>query len=167
MAKSGNWSPEGLELCCTLSASPEMIDYNGHVNIGYYAILFEAAARAILPRYDLSSAYRERTGRALFAVEAHTVFRKEVFQDEALAMYLRLVDASDRALHAMYAMVKQSSAELAAVQEVLYLHVDLESRRTVAIEPGTRVLLATLKAKQEPYAPPVEPGRHISIRRRP
>lgn len=87
--------PRGLELCCTLRPAAEMIDYNGHLNMGYYGILFEEAARSILPRFDLSQAYRERTGHALFASELHVVFRREVFEGESVNVYLRLGQPKD------------------------------------------------------------------------
>jgi acyl-CoA thioester hydrolase len=157
--------PRGLELCSTLRPSAEMIDYNGHLNIGYYGILFEEAARSILPRFDLSQAYRERTGHALFASELHTVFRKEVFEGEAINVYLRLVDTTDRAIHAIYIMTKGSDGELAASQEILYLHVNLAMRNVAPMDPATVATLAKLTAKQGAYPLPIEVGRRVEIRK--
>jgi acyl-CoA thioester hydrolase len=155
----------GLELCCTLRPSEEMIDYNGHLNIGCYGILFEEAARSILPRFDLSQAYRDRTGHTLFASELHVVFRREVFEGEAINVYLRLVDATDRAIHAIYLMVKGSDGELAASQEILYLHVDLVARAVAPMDDLTVTTLANLTAKQNAYPLPIEVGRRIQLRK--
>lgn len=155
----------GLEFCCTLHPAEEMIDYNGHLNIGYYGILFEEAARSMLSRFDLSRGYRERTGSAIFASEAHLVFRKEVFEGEAINVYLRLVGATDRALHAIYLMVKGSDGELAASQEILYLHVNLVTRTVVPMEDKTITTLAKLTEKQNENPLPIEVGRRVQLRK--
>lgn len=164
MASGSSTDIQGLEYCCTLYPGPEMIDYNGHVNMGYYGILFEDAARAILPRYNLSEDYRKRTNRALFVSEMHITLKKEVFEGQAVNMYLRLVDVTDKVLHAVFFMFHQHDENPAAVQEVLFLHVDLATRKTTPMDAETQTALQELKAHQSPHPLKTAIGRKIDMR---
>ena len=50
---------------------PEWIDYNGHMNVGFYGVAFDKASDAVLDRLGLGEAYRHRTEASMFIVEAH------------------------------------------------------------------------------------------------
>ena len=41
-----------------LSVSPDWIDYNGHMNVGYYGVAFDKATDALLDLLGLGEAYR-------------------------------------------------------------------------------------------------------------
>ena len=166
MAGEIGFDAEGLEFCCTVTPDPHMLDYNGHLNIAYYGILFEEAARCVFSRLDVSKAYRERTDCALFAVETHGVFHREVLEGEAVSLYCRLLDFDGRKLQCMFFMIKSSDHTLAATQEILFLHVSLRERRVVAFpEPQATRLSMLLRAhRQKPV--PVEMGRSVGLRGR-
>jgi acyl-CoA thioester hydrolase len=155
----------GLEFCCTLTPEPHMLDYNGHLNIAYYAILFEEAARTIFSRIDISRAYRERTDCAVFAAEVHTVFHREVSAGEAISFFYRVLDVAGSKIHGMFFMVKSGDHTLAAAQEILFLHVDLKHRKTVPIpELQTGRLTAMLERHRQKPEPP-EKGRRVGQRK--
>jgi acyl-CoA thioester hydrolase len=154
----------GLEFCCAVTPEARMMDYNGHLNVACYGLLFEDAARAIFPRLDISQAYRERTHNAFFAAELHQVFHREVTEGEAVSLYCRIVDFDGRKLHVMFFMVKSDGA-LAASQEILYLHVAHASRRVVAVPEPQAARLRELKVKHESLPPSADAGRHVGIRR--
>jgi acyl-CoA thioester hydrolase len=165
MVQSPNIATPGFAFCCTLVPGPETIDYNGHVNIGHYGLLFEDAARAFLPRYDLSRQYRERTNRALFVVEMHMGFWAEIREGETVDVHFRLVDTKANALHALYLMISRKCGEPAAWQEVLYLHIDLATRKVVPMDPHTQDALADLITQQVQPLFSIPVGRRIALRR--
>ena len=158
------YNTEGLEFCCTMAVPSHMIDYNGHLNVGYYGVLFEDAARAVLSRIDLSRAYRERTGHALFAVESHMTFHREVLADHTLAFYFRLLGLTERAIDCMYFMVNATRGALAATQEMLYLHVNLAHRRVVPFPAPQLDHLRALELTQAQLPLPEQAGRRIELR---
>jgi acyl-CoA thioester hydrolase len=165
MAATEQFASEGLEFCCTLTPEPHMLDYNGHLNIAYYAVLFEEAARAIFSRIDLSRSYRERSDSALFAAEVHTVFHREVPAGEAVSIYCRLLDVAASKIHGMFFMVKSRDHSLAAVQEILFLHVDLKHRRTASIPEPQAGRLTTLLERHRLMPDPPEKGRYVGQRK--
>jgi acyl-CoA thioester hydrolase len=54
-----------------LSVSREWIDYNGHMNVGFYGVAFDKASDALLDHFGLGEAYRHQTDASMFVVEAH------------------------------------------------------------------------------------------------
>jgi acyl-CoA thioester hydrolase len=157
---------KGLQYCRSFHPAREMIDYNNHLNIGYYGLLFEQAAQAIFPGLDLSSDYKARSNRGLFATEAHIRFIREIFEAEAIDVYMRVVDMTDKALQVMFLMFRRDDDEPAAAQDVLYLHVNISDRKVVPMEEKTRAQLEELKERQARFPLQLPVAHAIAIRRR-
>jgi acyl-CoA thioester hydrolase len=157
---------KGLEYCRSFHPGREMIDYNNHLNVGYYGLLFEQAAQAIFPRLDLSSDYKARSNCALFATESHVRFIKEIFEAEVIDVYMRVVDMTGKALQVMFLMFRRDDDEPAAAQDVLYLHVSISDRKVVPMEDKTRAKLGELKARQERFPLQLPVAQAIALKRR-
>lgn len=136
---------------------PEWLDGNGHMNLAYYVAVFDRGTDAWLDLAGLGAAYRE-AGGTVFAVETHTLYRREVGVGAALHVRSRLVAAADKRLHLMHEMAS-GGAEV-ALQEVLFLHVDLRTRRPV--DMGTDALARVGALAPPPdWARPAWLGRHV------
>ena len=109
---------------------PEWLDGNGHMNLAYYVLVFDRGTDAWLELAGLGAAYR-RTGRSVFAAETHTIYRREVDRDAELVVRTRLAAASGKRIHLLHEM--QSDNMVVAMQEALFLHVDLGTRRSVPL----------------------------------
>ncbi len=44
------------------SIRPEWIDYNGHMNVAYYVLVFDRGTDALLDHLGMYNAYRARNG---------------------------------------------------------------------------------------------------------
>lgn len=84
MDSASNPDPAGFTDFRTTVAS-EWVDYNGHMNDSAYSVVCTAANEAFLEHLGLSAAYRERTGAALYTVEAHLRFLRECREGETIA----------------------------------------------------------------------------------
>ena len=69
----------------------EWIDYNGHMNVGYYVVVFDYATDAWLDFIGLTSAYRERNQITTFTLEEHTLFLRELRAGAPLRFTTRLI----------------------------------------------------------------------------
>ena len=136
---------------------PEWLDGNGHMNLAYYVVVFDRGTDAWLELAGLGEAYRD-VGFSVFAVETHTIYRREVGLGAALLVRTHLVAAAGKRIHLMHEM--DCGAETVALQEVLFLHADLRTRRSTP-------LAGDAEARVQALAPPpgwVRPGwlgRHI------
>ena len=135
---------------------PEWIDYNGHMNVAYYVLVFDRGTDALFDRLGIGEEYRVRTGRTLFAVESHVAYLAEATLGERVRVESGLIGVDDKRVHFMSRMFR-ADGRLAATYEALGLHVDLARRRAAPFDAATRARLA---AAVSPLPP--EAGRAIA-----
>ncbi|HEY0203138.1 MAG TPA: thioesterase family protein [Acetobacteraceae bacterium] len=120
---------------------PEWLDGNGHMNLAYYVVVFDRGTDAWLDLAGLGDAYR-REGGSVFAVETHTLYRQEVGLGDALHVRSWLVDTDTKRLHLAHEMT--SGGTLVAMQECLFVHIDLATRRVQPFTPAQAAQMAAL-----------------------
>jgi acyl-CoA thioester hydrolase len=151
---------------CRLSVSPEWIDYNGHMNVGFYSVAFDKASDALLDFFELGEAYRHRNDASIFIIEAHVTYDREVSEGDPLRFETRVLDADEKRLHMFHAMYHDTEGYLAATTELMGLHVDLKQRRSA---PFPKTIGARIKAMADAHRKqrrPEQCGRIIGIRRK-
>jgi acyl-CoA thioesterase FadM len=121
---------------------PEWLDGNGHMNLAYYVVVFDRGTDCWLDLAGIGAAYREATGLSVFAVETHTLYRQEVGPGAKLHVRSRLVSGCGKRLHLAHEMDSDGTA--VAMQEVMFLHVDLATRRSVALPADAASRVAAL-----------------------
>lgn len=123
---------------------PEWIDGNGHLNLAYYILLFDEATDALWQSLGLGDAFRA-TGFGTFAVETHTLYRAELIEHEAVSIGSIVLGADGKRLHVAHEMRRVRDGVVSAQQELLYLCVNLGTRRAAAWpEPMTATLTSRL-----------------------
>lgn len=103
---------------------PEWIDYNDHLNIAYYTLIFDRSADMAVDILNLGEAYRRAENRTLVAAEAHITYVRELKLGAEVRATFRLLDADAKSLH-VYQELYHADGWLAATQESVLLHVDL------------------------------------------
>ena len=127
-------SPEGVVL-------PEWIDHNGHLNLAYYLVLFDHGTDALFNHLGLGEAYRAASGHGTFAVESHILYRRELLVGERVRISTTILGADAKRLHLAHEMLRADDGTMAAMQEVMFVHVDLAIRRVVTFGPALRARL--------------------------
>ncbi|MDO9456438.1 thioesterase family protein [Nocardioides sp.] len=116
-----------------MTVPDDYIDENGHMNITKY---FELGAWAPWQRIsELGAGEDYITERALsfFTVEHHIRYLGELRLGEPLSVRPALVARTGKALHAIAFVIDESRDKIACTMEVLYVHVSMETRRSVEI----------------------------------
>ena len=137
---------------------PEWLDSNGHMNLAYYVLVFDRGTDAWLDVAGLGSAYRASAGCSVFAVETHTIYRQEVRLGAPLLVRSRLAAASGKRIHLLHEM--SSAGADVAMQEIMFLHVDLSTRRSTPLIGQAAERVAAL-APPSGMALPAWLGRRI------
>ncbi|MBK18534.1 MAG: thioesterase-like protein [Rhodospirillaceae bacterium] len=107
----------------------EWTDYNRHMNVAYYTLVFDHAVDEFFSYVGLGRNYRETTTGSTFAVEHHITYNKEVVEGDEVRCETRLVGYDDKRIHHYHEMFHVGEGYLAATCEFLSLHVDLSTRR--------------------------------------
>ena len=145
---------------------PDWIDYNGHMNVGYYAVAFDLATEAVCAHLGIAEAYRRQADASMFVVEAHLTYDREVLEAAPLAFRTRLVDHDAKRLHLLHRMFHAEAGYLAATNELMCLHVDLRGRRAAPFPETAMARVRELGDRHARLGPTDGVGRAIAIRRR-
>ena len=78
---------------------PEWIDYNGHMNVGYFSVVFDVAADAFLEFLGFTQEFRRQNRSTTFALEQHLNYLREVNEGDTLRFEARLLDFGDKRFH--------------------------------------------------------------------
>ena len=146
---------------------PAWIDYNGHMNVAYYVLMFDRATDALLDRLGLGAAYRQRTNHTIYVLEAHVTYEREVKAGDMLRVTTQLVDADAKRLHVFHTMYHDAADYRAATNELLALHVDLAGPASQPFAAPEQAAVDAMLDEHRGLERPAQLGKIIGIRRRP
>ena len=142
---------------------PEWIDHNGHMNMGYYLVVFDFATDEFFRWVGLDEAHRARHGITTFCLEAHVTYHREVRRGDPLRFTTLLLGHDAKRLHYIHAMYHATEGYLASTNELMSLHVDLATRRGAAMAPEITARLAAIQAVHDTAPRPPQAGRRIGL----
>jgi len=140
------------------------VDYNGHLNVAYYVLVFDHATDAFFDFVGIGEDYAERTEFSTFALEAHVTYQREVLEGTRVQLTTQLLDRDRKRLHYFHRMCN-AAGEVAATLEQVSLHVDL-NRRCSTPMPGA--ILQRLDRIMEAHGClpwPPEAGASVGLRK--
>ena len=143
---------------------PEWIDYNGHMNVGYYHVVFDLATDRFTEFVGLTPEFRQRHGVSTFALEAHLNFLREVKAGDPLRFESRLLDFDAKRIHCYHEMFHATEDYLAASMETLSSVVSMATRRTAPMPDELHERMAAVKAAHAALPRPWQVGHVISAR---
>ena len=143
---------------------PEYIDWNGHMNVAYYVLIFDHATDAFFDYAGLDAGYRER-GYTTFTLESVVTYQREVKEGDPVRVTTQLLDHGDKLLHYFHRMYHAEEGFLAATNELLSVHVGFETRRSAPFPEELKARFAAIHAAHAGLPRPPEAGRPMGIRR--
>jgi acyl-CoA thioester hydrolase len=148
----------------TCRVLPEWIDYNGHMNLAYYMLVFDKATDWLFDRLGIGDAYRQATGHSMFALEAHVTYERELKEGDPLSIETQLVDADAKRLHFFHRMHHAEQGYLAATGELLAIHVDMAGPRAAPFPRQAAAAIESMLAEHRRLPRPAQVGRSIGLR---
>ena len=146
-----------------MRVEPQWIDYNNHLNVAYYSLLFDRAVDECFALLGVGEDYVRARKASLFTAEAHIGYRRELSLGEKVRMTLQLLDFDEKRLHYFMEMRHAQAGWLAATSENLSLHVDMTQRRVAAFPEDVLATLGLMKAVHSRLAFPEGAGRRIAM----
>lgn len=147
------------------SVQPDWIDYNGHMNLAYYVVAFDQAFDDFLDYVGIDAGYRDNTGCTTFALEAHTVYLRELKLAEPYVVRTQLLDLDAKRVHVFHAMHHAEHDFLVATTEVVSMHIDLSGPRGAPFAAAQAGILSEVLAAHSILDRPAQAGRSVGIRR--
>ncbi|HID67236.1 MAG TPA: thioesterase [Roseibacterium sp.] len=149
-----------------LTVVPDWIDYNGHMNVGYYGIAFDRASDVVLSDYlGVGVEHVEATGQGPYVLQSHQHYLREMTLGEGFSVRFRLIDHDAKRLHLFGDMVSGRTGEVTATQEVMVMNVDHATGRSTPY-PGWAIRrFARMKADHAGLALPGQLAATLGLRR--
>jgi acyl-CoA thioester hydrolase len=150
--------------------APEMvveaqwIDYNDHLNMAYYNVLFDRTGDFAVDILNIGEAYRRATNNTLMTADAHVTYVRELKKDARVRGTFRLLDADRKRLHVYYELY-HSDGWLAATSENMLLHVALDGPKVVPFPDDVHDDVQTMLRYHRSLPKSKYVGRRIGIKR--
>ena len=112
-----------------MQIEPQWIDYNGHLNMAYYNVMFDRAIDELWLRLGIGPAYmRERHG-STFTAECHVRYLREIHLGDPVQISIILLDADEKRLHTFEELRHATEGWLSATSENMTVHIDMAARK--------------------------------------
>ena len=138
---------------------PEWIDDNGHMNLAYYVLVFDGATDLICEAVSLGAAHRRASRTSVFAAETHILYRAELLLGDQVSVRSQLIATDAKRIHLAHEMHRAN--EPVAFQEVMLLHVSLDTRRVTPFPPDILAQVSSLAADHATLPRPPWLGRRL------
>ena len=144
----------------------DWIDYNGHLNMAFYNVIFDRAVDHFYDLLGVGAQYAGTGAGSCFTMEIHVHYLNEVSLDDELELHLQLLDYDHKRLHYFQQMYHKEQGYLAATSEQLALHVDLQTRLSGAFPQHVIDKLDTMANTHFRLDAPPQVGHRIGIKRK-
>ena len=112
----------------------EWVDYNNHLNMAYYILIFDQACEVILSKFKMGEESAKTEKRSTMVVETNTKYISEVEEGNEVDIMLTFFDHDKKRLHLKLEIIEKENKKISATIEWLSLYVNLETRKVIEFE---------------------------------
>jgi len=113
----------------------DWIDYNGHMNVAYYLLIFDRyGADKLNAIFKMGEESAKNTGMSTMIVENNIAYKRELKVDEEVDINLIYFNHDKKRLHYKFEMINKKDNSLSATFEALALYVNLKDRKVSEFE---------------------------------
>jgi acyl-CoA thioester hydrolase len=150
-------------LSSVMQIEPQWIDYNGHLNMAYYNVMFDRAIDELWLKLGIGPPYmRERHG-STFTAECHVRYLREIHLGDPVQISIILIDADEKRLHTFEELRHGAEGWISATSENMTVHIDMSARK---VAPFPSDIFARIRAVADAHSSIPRPegvGRNIAM----
>ena len=142
---------------------PAWIDYNGHLNVAYYNVLFDRAVDEVYEPLGLGPEYLKQHRHSTMVVESHVRYLREVHEDAPLQVTVQLLGYDAKRIHLFEQLIHATEGWVSATSENMTVHVDMTAKK---VAPFPETILQALERMKQAHAAlpwPEAAGRKIAM----
>ena len=129
----------------------EWTDYNGHMNLSYYILVFDMGAEIILSKFKMGEHSAKTEKKSTMVVETHTSYNQEVKEGDVVDVFLSYFNHDNKRLHYKLEMYEKNKNTLSASTEVIALYIDLSVRKVTEFEDEKKKIMNNLINKYKAH----------------
>jgi acyl-CoA thioester hydrolase len=150
-------------LSSVMQIEPQWIDYNGHLNMAYYNVMFDRAIDDLWLVLGIGPDYKTSRGNSTFTAECHVRYLREIHLGDPVQVAIYLLDADDKRLHLFEELRHATEGWLSATSETMTLHIDMGLRKTAPFPPDVRAKIDAVARAHAQLPRPEGIGRSIAM----
>ncbi|WP_276715861.1 acyl-CoA thioesterase [Pseudooceanicola nitratireducens] len=153
----------GRFLSPELVVRPEWIDFNGHLNMAYYGVLFDTGCNHGFTALGFGETYRRDQGLTTMMADLRIRYLRELHEGDRVRCSFRIVKVGSRAFHFCQELI-HTDGWVAATAEAVNLHVDIAQRKVVPYGDEKRKLLDDMAKIHADWPLPDWVGADLGVR---
>src|SRR5471032_138314 len=146
-----------------MQIEPSWIDYNGHLNMAYYNVMFDRAIDELWLQLGIGPGYMKERKGSTFRAECHVRYLREIHLGDPVQVSILLVGADEKRLHTFEELRHASEGWLSATSENMTIHIDMAARKTAPFPPDIRARIEAVVKAHATIARPEGIGRKIAM----
>ena len=146
-----------------MTVEPAWIDYNGHLNMAYYNVLFDRAVDEAYELVGIGLDYLKRHKHSTFTAEVHVRYLRELKEGDPVRVTFQLLAYDAKRIHYFEQLFHASEGWISATSENMTLHVDMTTKKVAPFPDSVMRSLAAMKAAHERLPRPENAGRRIAM----
>jgi len=143
------------------------IDYNGHLNMAYYNVLFDRAVDEVYELLGLGLDYLKTRRHSTFTAEVHVRYLRELYAGDPVQVTFQLLDFDSKRLHYFEELRHAEQGWLSATSENMALNVSMDAKKTAPFPANVIECLTRMKAAHATLPIPDGAGRRIAMNKAP
>ncbi len=150
-------------LSSVMQIEPAWIDYNGHLNMAYYNVMFDRAIDELWLQLGIGPGYMKERHGSTFTAECHVRYLREIHLGDPVQVSILLVAADEKRLHTFEELRHATEGWLSATSENMTIHIDMTARKTAPFPSDIRARIEALANAHAAIARPEGIGRKIAM----
>jgi acyl-CoA thioester hydrolase len=139
------------------------IDYNDHLNMAYYNVLFDRAVDELYTLLGVGPDYLQTSGHSTFTAEVHVRYLRELHAGDPVRVTIQLLGHDAKRLHYFEQLFHAEEGWLSATSENMTLHVDMGARKAAPFPQAVERRIAAAIQAHAHLPLPEGAGRRIGI----
>jgi len=107
-------------------------DYNGHMNVAYYVLIFDIyGAEILMNKFNMGENAAKNDKKSTMVVQSHITYDHELVEEDKVDVNLIYFNHDKKRLLYKLEMINKEKNYKASTIETLALHVDLNERKVI------------------------------------
>ena len=145
-----------------MKVEPAWIDYNGHLNMAYYNVLFDRAVDEVFELLGCGADYVKK-GFSTFTAEVHVRYLRELKEGDPVRVTFQLLDYDSKRMHYFEQLFHAEEGWVSATSENMSLHVDMAAKKTAPFPIDVTRRLIQMQASHSQLPRPEAAGRSVAM----
>ena len=150
-------------LSSVMQIEPQWIDYNGHLNMAYYNVMFDRAIDQLWLELGIGPSYMKERHGSTFTAECHVRYLREIHLGDPVQIRVYLLGAGEKRLHTFEELRHATDGWLSATSENISLHIDMDVRRVAPFPPDVAARVRAVAKAQATAPQPEGLGRRVAM----